>query len=277
MVEVLRNFKPEDIPSKITTIGSKAGVAQAKWLEEQTNYIMNMTEIVGKFRQTRHTIAALVKPRPRVLIQLLCESGASLPMPLYKTYQELVDGSYDYDEYTLNAKYSDQDLKLEKSHLLILCICGLLNVEDGVVSLVTFHTDEVALVQAGNCMQKFDPSVDLAQLVAKAPKSDRQQLQAYKGNYSDFEQQRAERLANQQASYEKQQRRIAEIDDFVRRFRAKATKARQAQSRLKELERMEKLAPAHIEDQDKEFLLLNLNLYHVVDPVLHQNFLLLVQ
>ncbi len=76
---------------------------------------------------------------------------------------------------------------------------------------------------------------------------ERQQLQAYKGNYSDFEQQRAERLANQQASYEKQQRRIAEIDDFVRRFRYKATKARQAQSRLKELERMQALAPAHID------------------------------
>ena len=76
---------------------------------------------------------------------------------------------------------------------------------------------------------------------------ERQQLQAYKGKYSDFEQQRAERLANQQASYEKQQRRIAEIDDFVRRFRYKATKARQAQSRLKELERMQALAPAHID------------------------------
>ena len=76
---------------------------------------------------------------------------------------------------------------------------------------------------------------------------EQQQLQAYKGNYSDFEQQRAERLANQQASYEKQQRRIAEIDDFVRRFRYKATKARQAQSRLKELERMQALAPAHVD------------------------------
>ena len=71
------------------------------------------------------------------------------------------------------------------------------------------------------------------------------QLFAYKGNYSDFERQRAERLANQQASYDKQQRRIAEIDDFVRRFRYKATKAKQAQSRLKELERMQALAPAH--------------------------------
>ncbi len=71
------------------------------------------------------------------------------------------------------------------------------------------------------------------------------QLQAYKGNYSDYERQRAERLANLQAQYEKQQRRIAEIDDFVRRFRYKATKAKQAQSRLKELERMQRLAPAH--------------------------------
>ena len=76
---------------------------------------------------------------------------------------------------------------------------------------------------------------------------EQQQLFTYKGNYSDFEQQRAERLVNQQASYDKQQRRIAEIDDFVRRFRYKATKAKQAQSRLKELERMQSLAPAHID------------------------------
>jgi ATP-binding cassette subfamily F protein 3 len=76
---------------------------------------------------------------------------------------------------------------------------------------------------------------------------EQQQLQAYKGNDSDFERQRAERLANQQASYEKQQRRISQIDDFVRRFRYKATKAKQAQSRLKELERMQTLAPAHLD------------------------------
>jgi ATP-binding cassette subfamily F protein 3 len=76
---------------------------------------------------------------------------------------------------------------------------------------------------------------------------EQKQISAYKGNYSDFESQRAERLANQQASYEKQQRRVAEIDDFVRRFRYKATKAKQAQSRLKELERMQTLAPAHFD------------------------------
>jgi len=69
----------------------------------------------------------------------------------------------------------------------------------------------------------------------------------YRGNYSAFEVQRAARLAEQQANFEKQQRRVLEIQQFVNRFRAKATKARQAQSRLKELERMEKIAPAHID------------------------------
>ncbi len=73
------------------------------------------------------------------------------------------------------------------------------------------------------------------------------QLHAYKGNYSDYERLRAERLADQQARYDKQQRRIAEIDNFVRRFRYKATKAQQAQSRLKELERMQAVAPAHLD------------------------------
>ncbi|WP_286241007.1 ATP-binding cassette domain-containing protein [Neptuniibacter halophilus] len=72
-------------------------------------------------------------------------------------------------------------------------------------------------------------------------------LHLYKGGYSAFERQRAERLAQQQSAFEKQQQRIGEIEDFVRRFRAKATKAKQAQSRLKELERMEKIAPAHVD------------------------------
>ncbi|MFA7554940.1 MAG: ATP-binding cassette domain-containing protein [Spongiibacteraceae bacterium] len=73
------------------------------------------------------------------------------------------------------------------------------------------------------------------------------QLFTYRGNYSAFERQRAERLAQQQANFEKQQQRKSEIESFVSRFRAKATKAKQAQSRLKELERMEDIAPAHID------------------------------
>jgi ATP-binding cassette subfamily F protein 3 len=73
------------------------------------------------------------------------------------------------------------------------------------------------------------------------------QLNQYTGTYSDFEKQRAQKLAQQQAQYEKQQQRITEIQSFVNRFKAKATKAKQAQSRVKELERMELIAPAHID------------------------------
>ncbi|WP_299197877.1 ATP-binding cassette domain-containing protein [uncultured Amphritea sp.] len=74
-----------------------------------------------------------------------------------------------------------------------------------------------------------------------------QKTDLYKGGYSDFEKRRAERLAQQQSQFEKQQVRIAEIESFVRRFKAKATKAKQAQSRVKELERMELITPAHID------------------------------
>jgi ATP-binding cassette subfamily F protein 3 len=69
----------------------------------------------------------------------------------------------------------------------------------------------------------------------------------YTGNYSSFEEQRAARLAVQQAMYEKQQREIAHMTGFVARFRAKASKARQAQSRLKALDRLERIAPAHVD------------------------------
>lgn len=73
------------------------------------------------------------------------------------------------------------------------------------------------------------------------------QVTLYTGNYTAFERVRAERLANQQAEYRKQQREIEHIRSYVERFRAKATKARQAQSRLKALQRMEIIAPAHVD------------------------------
>lgn len=66
----------------------------------------------------------------------------------------------------------------------------------------------------------------------------------YTGNYSAFENRRAELLAQQQSSYERQQREIARISGFVDRFRAQATKARQVQSRIKALERMQLVAKA---------------------------------
>jgi ATP-binding cassette subfamily F protein 3 len=74
-----------------------------------------------------------------------------------------------------------------------------------------------------------------------------QKTNSYKGNYSIFERVRSERLALQQASYEKQQKRRKDVEDFVARFRYKASKAKQAQSRLKELQRMEDSAPAHVD------------------------------
>lgn len=74
-----------------------------------------------------------------------------------------------------------------------------------------------------------------------------QQIQLYTGNYSAFERIRAERLAAQQSAYEKQQRNIAHIESYIARFRAQATKAKQAQSRLKALERMQAIAPAHVD------------------------------
>ena len=76
---------------------------------------------------------------------------------------------------------------------------------------------------------------------------EKQKLDNYSGNYSSFERQRAEKLAQQQATFEKQQERIAHVESYIRRFRASATKARQAQSRIKELERMEKISAAHVD------------------------------
>ncbi|MDR1661996.1 MAG: ATP-binding cassette domain-containing protein [Azoarcus sp.] len=76
---------------------------------------------------------------------------------------------------------------------------------------------------------------------------EQRRLRLYSGGYSDFERQRGERLAQQQALFERQQREIAHMEDYVRRFRAKAAKARQAQSRIKALERMERIAAAHVD------------------------------
>ncbi len=74
-----------------------------------------------------------------------------------------------------------------------------------------------------------------------------QHITLYSGNYSAFEVRRAEYLSTQQSAYEKQQREVQHMQKFVERFKAKATKAKQAQSRVKALERMELIAPAHVD------------------------------
>ncbi|WP_027467460.1 ATP-binding cassette domain-containing protein [Deefgea rivuli] len=76
---------------------------------------------------------------------------------------------------------------------------------------------------------------------------DNAQLTIYTGTYEDFENQCAERLAQQSQAFDKQQRQIAHLESFITRFKAKASKAKQAQSRVKALEKMEKIAAAHVD------------------------------
>lgn len=94
---------------------------------------------------------------------------------------------------------------------------------------------------------------------------EQQRLTLYKGGYSDFERHRAERLAQQQSMYERQQRNVAHLQSYIERFRAKATKARQAQSRIKALERMEMISAAHI---DTPFDFSFREMQNVPDPLL---------
>lgn len=74
---------------------------------------------------------------------------------------------------------------------------------------------------------------------------DNLKLKRYSGNYSAFEEQRAQQLILQQAAFTKQQAQIDHLQSYIDRFRYKASKARQAQSRIKALEKMERIAPVH--------------------------------
>ena len=82
-------------------------------------------------------------------------------------------------------------------------------------------------------------------------------INLFTGNYSQFEKLRAEQLALQQAMYARQQKQIKHMQSFVDRFRYKASKARQAQSRIKMLERMEQIAPAHVDSPFR---------FHFIEP-----------
>jgi len=88
----------------------------------------------------------------------------------------------------------------------------------------------------------LDPVVD------KIIHIEQQTLIEYTGNYSSFERQRVAKLAQQQALYQSQQEKVSHLQKYIDRFRAQATKAKQAQSRIKMLERMELIAPAHVDN-----------------------------
>ena len=115
----------------------------------------------------------------------------------------------------------------------------------------TNHLDLDALVWLEAWLQRYDGTLIvishdrefLDAITRVTLHLDDAKLTRYTGNYTAFEEMRAERMSLQQASYEKQRERIAHLQKFIDRFKAKASKAKQAQSRVKALSRMEKLAP----------------------------------
>ncbi len=119
----------------------------------------------------------------------------------------------------------------------------------------TNHLDLDAVIWLETWLKRYEGTLLLIShdrefldnVVTEIAHIEHQNLRLYTGNYSQFERLRAEHLSAQQSAFEKQQREIAHMSDFVRRFRAKATKAKQAQSRLKALSRLETIAPAHID------------------------------
>ena len=115
----------------------------------------------------------------------------------------------------------------------------------------TNHLDLDAILWLEEWIAKFDGTVLLIShdqtfldaTIGYILHVENQRLTLYTGNYSQFVRTRSERLSQQQQAYEKQETTRAHLEDFVRRFRAKASKAKQAQSRLKQLERMADLSP----------------------------------
>ncbi len=116
----------------------------------------------------------------------------------------------------------------------------------------TNHLDLDALVWLENWLQRYTGMLIIIShdrefldaITRVTVHLDERQLNRYGGNYTVFEEMRAERLSQQGAAFAKQQEKIAHLQRFIDRFKAKASKARQAQSRVKALERMERLAPA---------------------------------
>ena len=134
----------------------------------------------------------------------------------------------------------------------LMCPCDLLLLDEP-----TNHLDLDAVLWLENWLRSFDGTLLLIshdrefldRVCTHIAHIERQKITLYRGNYSAFEKLRAAQLANQQAMYERQQKQRQHMQSYVDRFRAKATKARQAQSRLKMLERMEEIGPAHVDSE----------------------------
>jgi len=134
----------------------------------------------------------------------------------------------------------------------LMCPCDLLLLDEP-----TNHLDLDAVLWLEHWLRGFEGTVLLIshdrefldRVCTHIAHIERKKIVLYRGNYSAFEKLRAAQLANQQAMYERQQKQRQHMQSYVDRFRAKATKARQAQSRLKMLERMEEIGPAHVDSE----------------------------
>ena len=119
----------------------------------------------------------------------------------------------------------------------------------------TNHLDLDAVIWLQNWLSRYEGTLLLIShdrefldsFITLIANIEQQHITLYTGHYSSFEKARAEQLSQQQAAHLKQQSEIAHIENFVRRFGAKATKAKQAQSRVKALQRMQLIAAAHVD------------------------------
>ena len=140
-------------------------------------------------------------------------------------------------------------MRLNLAHTL-MCPSDLLLLDEP-----TNHLDLDAILWLEGWLQQYPGTLLLIShdrdfmdaVVQQIVHFERQKLVVYRGGYSAFERAHAERMLQQQQAFEKQQAERAHMQDFIRRFKAKASKAKQAQSRVKALERMEELAPAHFD------------------------------
>ncbi|MGX9418060.1 ABC transporter ATP-binding protein [Vibrio sp. WJH972] len=166
---------------------------------------------------------------------------------------ELLDGlgfSQDQMGWNLTQFSGGWRMRLNLAQAL-LCRSDLLLLDEP-----TNHLDLDAVMWLERWLQSYPGTLVLIShdrdfldpIVTRIIHVENQDLNEYTGNYSSFETQRAEKLVLQQAMFQKQQKQVAHMQSYIDRFRYKASKARQAQSRIKALERMEKVLPAQFDN-----------------------------
>lgn len=166
---------------------------------------------------------------------------------------ELLDGlGFSQDQMTWNLTQFSGGWRMRLNLAqALLCRSDLLLLDEP-----TNHLDLDAVMWLERWLQTYPGTLILIShdrdfldpIVNRIVHVENQNLNEYTGNYSSFENQRAQKLILQQAMYQKQQKQMAHMQSYIDRFRYKASKARQAQSRIKALEKMEQVLPAQFDN-----------------------------